>query len=371
MSLMIKEIPFEHLGRVNAPFMEAFQNDFTTTVSSGWYVLGEKVKQFEREFATYCGAAYCVGVASGVDALTLSLMCLNLPKHSEVIVPSNTYIASVLAVLNAGLIPVLAEPDLRSYTLDLNAVEDKITSKTRAILPVHLYGKMADMQGILQLAEKFNLKVIEDCAQAHGACIAGKMAGTFGDFGAFSFYPTKNLGALGDGGAILTNSKAHYQKLLALRNYGSQKKYHNSFLGLNSRLDEIQAAFLSSKLKHLHEINQHKRKLASCYLSQLPTELVLPIEISSFTDVYHIFPVRTVHRDALRVYLQARGVGTEIHYPIPPHQQPAYRSYFQHGTYPISEEIHKTVLSLPISFCHSLQEVNAVCDHIRNFFKAF
>lgn len=354
-------IEYENLRVSNASFLQEFKNKFNTFVESGWFILGNEVNSFEMEFAKYCGAKYCVGVANGLDALTLALRAYDFPKDSEVIVPSNTYIATILAVINAGLKPILVEPNIETYNIDANLIEKAITVKTKVIMPVHLYGKMCDMPKILEIADKYSLKVIEDAAQAHGATINGKKVGAWGDVTAFSFYPTKNLGALGDGGAITTNDEELANKIRALRNYGSNKKYHNEFVGVNSRLDEIQAAFLRVKLPYLDKINEHKNKLAKIYYEELDNlKFVLPKRQEGFFDVYHIFNIRCDKRDELKKYLEVRNIKTDIHYPIPPNKQIAMRSILDKIEAPISEEIHKTTLSLPISFGHSEEDIKNV-----------
>lgn len=361
-------IEYENLKVSNASFLQEFKNKFNTFVESGWFVLGKEVNNFEIEFAKYCGAKYCVGVANGLDALTLALRAYDFPKDSEVIVPSNTYIATILAVVNAGLKPILVEPDIETYNIDVKLIEKAITTKTKAIMPVHLYGKMCDMPKILEIAEKYSLKIIEDAAQAHGAAINGKKVGAWGDITAFSFYPTKNLGALGDAGAITTNDEELADKIRFLRNYGSNKKYHNEFVGVNSRLDEIQAAFLRVKLPYLDKINEHKNELAKIYYKKLEDlKFVLPKKQDGFFDVYHIFNIRCDKRDELKKYLELRGIKTDIHYPIPPNKQIAMKGILDKTETSISEEIHKTTLSLPISLGHSEKDIKVVCEALMDF----
>lgn len=361
-------IEYENLKVSNASFLQEFKNKFNTFVESGWFVLGKEVNNFEIEFAKYCGAKYCVGVANGLDALTLALRAYDFPKDSEVIVPSNTYIATILAVVNAGLKPILVEPDIETYNIDVKLIEKAITTKTKAIMPVHLYGKMCDMPKILEIAEKYSLKIIEDAAQAHGAAINGKKVGAWGDITAFSFYPTKNLGALGDAGAITTNDEELADKIRFLRNYGSNKKYHNEFVGVNSRLDEIQAAFLRVKLPYLDKINEHKNELAKIYYKKLEDlKFVLPKKQDGFFDVYHIFNIRCDKRDELKKYLELRGIKTDIHYPIPPNKQIAMKGILDKTETSVSEEIHKTTLSLPISFGHSEKDIKVVCEALMDF----
>lgn len=361
-------IEYENLGKLNKPFFEEFKKTFSNVLESGWYVLGKEVAEFENEFATYCGANYCVGVANGLDALTLAIKAFDFPKESEIIVPSNTYIATILSIVNAGYKPVLVEPDITTYNIDSKKIEVAITDKTVAIMPVHLYGRMAPMVEILRIAKQYNLKVIEDAAQAHGASIDGKKVGSWGDITCFSFYPTKNLGALGDAGAITTNNKDLAEKIRALRNYGSFIKYQNKYVGTNSRLDEFQAAFLRVKLHHLDEINNHKNKLAKIYFDELKdTELVLPQISKNYYSVYHIFNVRTEKRNELKQYLLNNKIKSDIHYPISPNKQEAMKGILDGFITPISEEIHNTTLSLPISYALSEEDIFEVCRIINRF----
>ncbi len=360
-------IEYESLEKANRPFFAEFEAAAKEVIEKGWYILGENVKAFEREFAAYHAVKHCIGVASGLDALILSLMVYDFKASSEIIVPSNTYIASILAIIRAGLKPVLVEPDINTYNIDPQRIEEKITTDTVAIMAVHLYGKVCDMEPIGTVAQKYGLKIIEDCAQAHGAKYKNRQAGTLGDMGAFSFYPTKNLGALGDGGAILTNDDSLAVKLRSLRNYGSGKKYINDYLGMNSRLDEIQAAFLHIKLKHLDQINRHKRKLAALYFDGLDKRFVLPVVNDDYFDVFHIFAIRSPERDKLKAYLLENDIKTEIHYPLPPHKQQALRN-FDLGDYPVSTEIHNTILSLPISFGTTKQEVKRTIRVMNAFY---
>ena len=358
-------IEYENLAKVNATFFEKYEKSFREVMHSGRYVLGEKVNTFEDLFADYCGVAGCVGVASGLDALTLALRALNLPKNAEVLVPSNTYIASVLAICSAGLTPVLVEPRMETYNINPENIRDKIGKKTAAILVVHLYGKPCEIPEIVALANEFNLAIVEDCAQAHGASVGGKKVGSFG-LGAFSFYPTKNLGALGDAGGITFNDEEKREVLLALRNYGSRVKYYNDYLGYNSRLDEIQAGFLVEKLKWLDSINAHKRKLAKIYDAHLSNKLIKPIQQAGYEDVFHIYNIRYGQRDSLKNFLEEYGVKTEIHYPLPPHRQKCMSGVLE-GNYPISDEIHGTTLSLPISYMHTPEDIEKVCELCNQF----
>ncbi|HEY3276778.1 MAG TPA: DegT/DnrJ/EryC1/StrS family aminotransferase [Syntrophorhabdaceae bacterium] len=360
-------IEYENLGQFNRPFFDELLGSFRDSLERGWFVLGKKVEGFEKEFAAYTGCRHCVGVGSGLDALILSLLALGLEKGTEVIVPSNTYIATILAVIHAGLKPVLVEPDIKSYNLDPAKIGEKITPRTGALLVTHLYGKVCDMGPIMETAAAHGLRVVEDCAQAHGAKYRSKKAGAFGDFGAFSFYPTKNLGALGDGGGITTGDDELAEKIRKLRNYGSGMRYRNELVGFNSRLDEIQAGFLSIKLKKLDEINGHKRDLARLYHDYLKEDFIKPEVKEDFFDVYHIYSIRHPERDRLRDYLLNEGVKTDIHYPLPPHRQDALIGVVDDGPYPVSEEIHKTILSLPISFFHQEDEILKVIEVMNRF----
>jgi dTDP-4-amino-4,6-dideoxygalactose transaminase len=360
-------IEFEDLGKANQPLFEAYQQVFRTTLERGWYILGDNVRKFESEFASYCGVPHCIGVASGLDALILSLQAFGFKPGSEVIVPSNTFIATILAIVRAGLRPVLVEPDLRTYTIDPTKIEERITHTTVAILVVHLYGKCCNMPAILPLAEQYNLKVIEDCAQAHGARVGQQRTGSFGHAGAFSFYPTKNLGALGDAGGITTKEENLLRTIQTLRNYGSGEKYYNDLIGHNSRLDEIQAGFLSLKLKKLNEITAHKRQLAALYLKNLKDDFVKPVVEEDYFDVYHIFNVRHPKRDQLREYLLAKGIKTEIHYPVAPIRQKAMQGVLDHFQTPVAEEIHRTTLSLPVSWAHTPEDIYRVIEVMNEF----
>ncbi|WP_343530976.1 DegT/DnrJ/EryC1/StrS family aminotransferase [Pedobacter sp.] len=346
--------------------MDQYRQSFDDSLDKGWFILGDKVKTFEKQFAEYCGAGHCAGLASGLDALILALRYFDFPEGAEVIVPSNTYIATILAILNNGLVPVLVEPDINTYNIDPSKIEASITPKTKAIIVVHLYGKCCEMETIMKVATQYRLKVIEDCAQAHGATFKTKQVGTFGDFGAFSFYPTKNLGALGDGGALISNDSLAIDKIKALRNYGCHEKYYNNYIGINSRLDEIQAGFLSVKLPFLEEINTHKQKLATLYQEGLKTDFIKPVLQQDFKDVYHIYTVRHPERDRLRAHLLKHNIKTEIHYPVPPHQQKALKNKLK-GSYPIAELIHQTTLSLPASYCHTVTEIEKVIDVMNEF----
>lgn len=360
-------IEYENLRKVNNPFFKDLNYSFNEFLKSGRYILGNNVNTFEKEFASYCGSKYCAGVASGLDALILSLKVFDFKKGTEVIVPSNTYIATILSIINNQLKPVLVEPDIKTYNIDPCKIEEKITSKTRAIIVVHLYGKACNMNSIIEIAKKYNLKVIEDCAQAHGAKYKDKKIGTFGTLGAFSFYPTKNLGALGDAGAINSDNIELFEKIKCIRNYGEKIKYHNEFIGFNSRLDEIQAGFLSIKLKKLDEINRHKRMLARIYIKNLKDCYIKPLVSKDYFDVYHIFNIRHPKREMLKDFLLKNKIQTSIHYPIPPHKQKAMKGILDYSNYPISEEIHNTILSLPISYFHTKDDIYKVIEIMNDF----
>lgn len=360
-------IDYENLEKLNKPFFPAFEKAFKTVMESGWYILGKHVSEFEKEFAAFNDSHHCIGVASGLDALILGLKVLDLPQGSEVIVPSNTYIATILAIHQLNLVPVLAEPRMETYNINPEDIKKKITTKTKAIMVVHLYGKACEMEEINAIAKANNLFVLEDCAQAHGAHINGKKIGTFGEIGAFSFYPTKNLGALGDAGAITTNDAGLSAALKVLRNYGSEKKYYNEVVGYNSRLDEVQAAFLSVKLKSLDAINNHKNQLAKIYNHGLKDHVIKPVQQAGYYDVFHIYNIRHAKRDELREHLVSKGIKTEIHYPVPPHQQKAMKDSNLGQSFKISEEIHQTTLSLPISFFHTEEEVVKVVEAVNSF----
>jgi dTDP-4-amino-4,6-dideoxygalactose transaminase len=360
-------VPYEDLALVNKRFHSVFRKQFDEFLNVGWYILGDGVKTFEDAFATHNQMEHCVGVANGLDALILGIMALQLPRGSEIIAPANTYIASILAIIHAGHKPVLVEPDSATCNIDPSRIESAITRKTKAIMVVHLYGKCCEMDPILEIARRHKLKIVEDCAQAHDATYKGRKAGTFGDIGAFSFYPTKNLGALGDAGAVLTPDPAISAYIRKLRNYGSALRYTKDIPGYNSRLDELQAIFLKTKLGALGEITRHKRQLANLYLIGLKNRFVKPQVHPDFMDVYHIFNIRCKRRDKLRQYLLEKGIGTEIHYPIPPYRQKALEKLFPNPDFPISDTIHQTTLSLPCSYGHTEDQVGYVIDTLNSF----
>ncbi len=359
-------IEYENLKKANEKFFDEYRRSFDATLDSGWFILGNAVKRFEEEFARFNASRHCIGVANGLDALILSLRALKFEPGSEVIVPSNTYIATILSILQNNLTPVLVEPDIRTYNIDPEKIETAVTSKTRAIMVVHLYGKSCDMDPIMTTAKKHRLTVIEDCAQSHGAQYKGRMTGTFGH-GAFSFYPTKNLGCLGDGGAVITDDDEFARAIRMLRNYGSEKKYYNDVVGYNSRLDEVQAGFLSVKLSHLDAITVHKKTLAALYQEGLKSDFITPVVHPDYSDVFHIYNIRHPKRDALKEYLLKHEIKTEIHYPVPPHKQIAMKDILGNQNFPISAEIHATTLSLPISFCHTKEEVIRVIETMNAF----
>ena len=379
-------IHFLNLKKINQPFEFAFQDKMKQFLEGGWYILGNEVKQFENDFASYCGSKYCIGVGNGLDALVLIFKAYihlgKLQKGDEVIVPANTYIASILAVLQADLIPVLVEPRLETYNINPEEIEAKISSKTKAILPVHLYGQLCEMKAINEIAQKHNLLVIEDAAQAHGArfsvqCSLKSVQSELSDVSypspnthhptAYSFYPGKNLGALGDGGAITTNDDALAEVLFSLRNYGSKVKYENEILGVNSRLDELQAAFLNIKLKHLEAENKFRRSVAKQYLSEIKNDkITLPYWDLSNNHVFHLFVIRTSNRNHLQDYLKENGIETMIHYPIPPHKQKALYNW-NDLSFPITEKIHDEVLSIPLNSGLTVSEIQHIITVLNKY----
>ncbi len=363
-------IPFLDLKAINAQYRDALVEAATRVIDSGWYIGGNELSQFEKSFAEYCGTKFAIGVANGLDALVLTLRAWielgMLKKGDEVIVPSNTYIASILAISANSLVPVLVEPDIATYNLCPKNTEAAITDKTKAILPVHLYGRLADMPAIMAIAKHHNLLVLEDSAQAHGASIHGKRAGNWGDASAFSFYPGKNLGALGDAGAITTNNDELAETLRALRNYGSHEKYKNLYRGVNSRLDEIQAAMLSVKLAHLDQEISHRRMIADTYIDDIDNPAIILPKRGADAHVWHVFVIRCQQRDALQKYLADHGIQTLIHYPIPAHQQQAYKEW-NDLSYPVSEMIHQQILSLPIGPILTNNQVNKVIQLCNSF----
>ncbi|WP_019671976.1 DegT/DnrJ/EryC1/StrS family aminotransferase [Psychrobacter lutiphocae] len=358
-------IPFLDLKAVNKQYRDALIEAATRVIDSGWYITGSELETFEQNFAQYCGVKHCIGVANGLEALTLTLkawMLLGkLQQGDEVIVPANTYIASILAISSNHLTPVLVEPDPVTYNLCPTNTQAAITDKTKAILPVHLYGQLADMTQIMEIAKQHDLLVLEDAAQAHGASIDGVRAGSLGDAAGFSFYPGKNLGALGDAGAVTTNDNELAETLRALRNYGSHEKYKNIFQGTNSRLDEIQAAMLSVKLDHLDDEIAQRRQIAKAYLEGINNPALTLPEAYGESHVWHLFVVRCEKRDKLQQYLADNGVQTLIHYPIAPHKQQAYAEW-NDLSYPVTESIHQQVLSLPMSPVLDMSDVKKVIE---------
>jgi dTDP-4-amino-4,6-dideoxygalactose transaminase len=361
------QIPFLSLKATNQIYESQISENFSQILDKGWYILGERLQQFEIEFAQYCGVKHCIGVANGLDALTILLKASDFPEKSEVIVPANSYIATMLAVSNTNLTPIPVEPFLDNYLIDYQAIEQAITPKTKAILVTHLYGKCCEMDNINALARKHNLKVFEDAAQAHGATYKGNKAGNLSDGAGFSFYPSKNLGAMGDGGAITTNDDALAARIKALRNYGSNNKYIFDYQGYNSRLDEIQAAILSLKLPNLDNENEYRRHIAKRYLSEINNpKIMLPTADSLENDAWHLFVVRTEEREKLRIFLNEKGIGTEVHYPVSPHKQLAYQEWQNLGL-PITEKIHQQVLTLPLNIALTEIEVTYIVKSVNQF----
>lgn len=366
------KIPFLSFESSNKQIKTKILSSFEFFFDNSWYVLGEQIKRFEQEYALFNNVDYCVGVSNGLDALHLALKALEIGKGDEVILPSNTYIATALAVSYVGATSVLVEPDFTTYNIDTEKIEAAITSKTKAIMPVHLYGQACEMEPIMSIAKKHNLFVVEDNAQSHGASYKKKLTGSWGNINGTSFYPGKNLGALGDAGAVTTNNQELAIKVALLRNYGSQKKYYNEVIGFNMRLDECQAGFLSIKLKYLKEWTGQRQEIAGWYNNALKNvdDLILPTVAENATHVYHVYLVRTKHRDKLQKYLTDNGIGTLIHYPIPIHLQKAYQHLgFKKGDFPITEEIADTCLSLPIWPGMKQSEINYIAEKIIDFFK--
>lgn len=360
-------IKFLDLEKVNNRFRTDIDARIKQILDKGWYLQGEENEKFSKNFANYCGTKYSVGVANGLDAINLIIRAFGFGEGDEIIVPSNTYIATILAISENGCTPVLVEPNINTYNIDPDLIEAKITDKTKAIIVVHLYGQAVQMEKIWALAKKYNLKVIEDSAQAHGAIYQGKRVGNLSDASAFSFYPGKNLGCMGDGGAVTTNDETIFKKIKAIANYGSDRKYHHIYKGINSRLDEIQAAVLDVKLAHLDSDNARRREISKYYRENITnSRIILPKVYDENAHVWHIFAVRTDNRDALQKHLEANDIQTNIHYPTPPHKQGAYKEW-EHLSFPISEEIHKTILSLPISPVMTDEEVKKVVEVVNAY----
>lgn len=363
------KVPFVSFLPMEKELGKEIKLAFERVYSRSWYILGEEDQAFEKSFASYVGVNNCIGVGNGLDALILSLRALKIGTGDEVIVPSNTYIASVLAISYVGATPVLVDPDINTFNIDPNSIEAVITTSTKAIMPVHLYGQACDMDPIMDIAGKHGLFVIEDCAQAHGATYKGRKVGTFGDVAGFSFYPGKNLGALGDSGAVVTDNDKLASEIRILSNYGSDYKYHHILKGINSRMDEMQAAFLSVKLPQLDRMNEERRRIADMYSSKINNpKIMLPIVDLRCVPVWHIYAVRCDERDALESFLKEKGIGTNKHYPIPIHLQEAYKDLaIPEGSYPVAEAISRTELSLPIYYGMTDDEIQYVIDSVNEF----
>lgn len=363
------EVPFVTFKPLEKELDKDLRAAFERVYDRSWYIEGVEDEAFEKAFAEYCDSKYCVGVGNGLDSLFLALKAMGIKEGDEVIVPSNTYIATALAVTYTGATPIFVEPDIRTFNIDPTKIEAAITDKTKAIMPVHLYGQACDMDSIMEVAKKYNLYVVEDCAQAHGAKYKGKVIGSFGDAAGFSFYPGKNLGALGDAGATVTNNEEVAKKVRALGNYGSDYKYHHIYQGNNSRLDELQAAFLAAKLPHLNKVNAERRKIAQKYLDGINNpEIILPFVPEYAEPVWHIFGIRCNRRDELEKFLNDAGISTNKHYPIPMHLQGCYADLgFKKGDYPIAEKISETELSIPMYYGMTDEEVQYVIDRMNEF----
>lgn len=363
------KIPFASFLPIEQEISNELQTAFNRVLTRSWYIGGPEDTAFEEAFAEYCGAKFCIGVGNGLDALMLALKAKGIGRDDEVIVPSNTFIATALAVTYTGATPVFVEPDIRTYNISAKWIERKITSKTKAIIPVHLYGQACEMDTVLKIARKYNLFVVEDCAQAHGATYKGKKVGTFGDAAGFSFYPGKNLGALGDAGAVISNNKELADKIRALGNYGSDFKYHHIYQGNNSRLDEIQAALLNVKLKHLERMNADRRRIADLYSAGIKhPDIILPYVIPEAVPVWHIYAIRSRRAKELSAYLEENGIGINHHYPIPIHLQECYKDLnIPRGALPVAEEISETEISLPMYYGMTDEQIRMVIDIINAF----
>lgn len=360
-------IPSSDLNRQYLRFKQEFDKSVLYVLNKSWFILGEKVEEFEKNFAKYIGIKYAIGVASGTEALFLSLVALGVKQGDEVITVSNTTVPTVSAISMSGAKPVFVDINEESYNIDVNKIEEKITEKTKVIMPVHLYGQSADMDPIKKIAKKYNLKIVEDCAQAHGTLYKGRKVGSIGDLGAFSFYPTKNLGAYGDAGLITTNDKKLAEKVFLLRNYGKVNRYESKIIGFNSRLDEIQASLLNTKLKYLDIWNNARRKIASYYNKDLK-KVIIPKEMDYGRYNYHLYVIRTKNRDKLKDYLTKNNISTEIHYPIPVHLQPSYEYLkIKKGSLPITEKVCNEILSLPMFPELRSKEVEKIVKVINNF----
>lgn len=362
------KIMANRLDRGFEMYQQEFENKALEVLRSGWYILGSQVEAFEKEFAAYTGSKYCVGLASGLDALWLAFKVLGIGKGDEVIVQANTYIASVMGITINGATPVFVEPDA-FFNMDVDKIEEKITSKTKAILVVHLYGQASKMDTVMELCKKYNLRLVEDCAQSHGACFDGRMTGTFGDIGCFSFYPSKNLGAFGDAGAIVTEDEEIARAMRMYRNYGSEKRYYNKVVGANSRLDEMQAGLLRVRLQHMRELTKERSRIADRYLKEICNKhVILPQTREMCDHVWHQFVIKCEQRTKLIEYLNQAEIGTIIHYPIPPHLSEAYQYLgFERGSFPVTEGYADTVLSIPMYNGMTEEEQTYVIDAINRF----
>ncbi len=360
-------IKFLDLKKINNRYREEIASRIKDILDKGWYLQGEENENFTKNFANFCGTKFALGVANGLDALNLIIKAYGFGNGDEIIVPTNTYIATILAISENGCIPILVEPDIKTYNINPDSIEEKITTKTKAIMVVHLYGQAVQMEKIWKIAKKYNLKIIEDSAQAHGAIYQENRTGNLGDASGFSFYPGKNLGCMGDGGAVTTNDEELFNKIKAIANYGSDRKYHHIYKGVNSRLDEIQAAVLDIKLKHLDSDNNKRREISKYYRENIKnSKLILPETYDEKSHVWHIFAVRTKNRDEFQKYLTEKGIQTIIHYPTPPHKQGAYKEW-NNLSFPITEEIHNTILSLPISPVMTDSEIEKVVEVVNEF----
>lgn len=362
------KVPFSVLDRQYKKYQTEYENKALSILRKGWYILGEEVENFEKEYAEFVGTKYSLGIDNGLNALVLAFRALNIGKGDEVIVQGNTFIATVMGITQNGATPIFVEPD-EFYNINIDKIEEKITNKTKAICIVHLYGQATEMDKVLELCKKYDLKLVEDCAQAHRAEYKGQKVGSFGDIGCFSFYPGKNLGCFGDGGAITTNSKEIYDRIKMLRSYGSEKKYHHIEVGYNARLDELQAGLLRIKLSHLKELTEERIKTAKRYLYEIKNPLIqLPNIKENCTHVWHLFVIRVENREKFQKYLEENGIGTVIHYPIPPHLSKAYEYLgYKKGDFPITEKYAETVLSLPIYNEMKKEEIDYVIDIINKY----
>ena len=362
------KVPFSILERQYKMYQKEYEAKALEILRKGWYILGEETEKFEEEYAKYTGTKYALGIDNGLNALVLAFRALNIGQGDEVIVQGNTFIATVMGITINGATPIFVEPD-EYYNIDIEKIEEKITERTKAICVVHLYGQASRMDKVLELCKKYNLKLVEDCAQAHGAEFNGQKIGSFGDIGCFSFYPGKNLGCFGDGGAITTNNEEIYKKIKMLRSYGSEKKYHHIEVGYNARLDELQAGLLRIKLSHLSELTNERKEIAEKYLKEIKNPLVhLPKVRENCSHVWHLFVVRVENRDKFQKYLEENGIGTVIHYPIPPHLSKAYEYLgYKVGDYPITEEYAKTVISLPLYNGMTKEEIGYVIEKINEY----